>query len=166
MDAAQRQLVILRHAKSAWPDGVPDRQRPLNGRGHRDAEAAGWWIRDHVGRLDAVVCSPAERTRQTLTIVAAELDDPPDPTFDDDVYAAPPAALLEVVRRLPDATSTALLIGHNPGVQELVEILSGQECEMRTSSVAVVEWTGSWTDAAAEVAVVRQHATPRGEPQS
>jgi phosphohistidine phosphatase len=162
MDAAQRQLVILRHAKSAWPDGVPDRQRPLNGRGRRDAQAAGLWIRDHVDRPDAVVCSPAERTRETLEIVAAELDDPPEPTFDDEVYGAPPAALLEVVRRLPKATGTALLVGHNPGVEELVALLTGKEREMKTSSVAVVVWTGGWTDAAPELADLREHATPRG----
>jgi phosphohistidine phosphatase len=162
MDAAQRQLVVLRHAKSAWPDGVPDRQRPLNRRGRHDAHAAGQWIRDHVGRLDAVVCSPAERTRQTLALVTAELDDPPDPTFDDDIYGAPPAALLAVVRQLPDTSSTALLVGHNPGVQELVELLSGQEFEMKTSSVAVMVWPGSWSDAAAEVADVQHHAMPRG----
>lgn len=162
MEAAQRQLVILRHAKSAWPDGVPDRQRPLNRRGRGDARAAGQWIRSLVGGVDSVVCSPAERTRQTIALVAAELDDPPDPTFDDDIYGAPPTALLEVVRQLPDTTGTALLVGHNPGVQELVELLSGQECEMKTSSVAVVVWTGRWADAAAEVALVRHHATPRG----
>jgi len=162
MDAAQRQLVVLRHAKSAWPDGVPDRQRPLNRRGRHDAQAAGRWIHDHVGRLDAVVCSPAERTRQTLAIVTAELDDPPDPTFDDDIYGAPPAALLAVVRELPDSTGTVLLVGHNPGVQDLVELLSGRELEMKTSSVAVVVWSGRWGDAAVEVADVRQHAIPRG----
>jgi phosphohistidine phosphatase len=162
MAAAQRQLVILRHAKSAWPDGVPDRHRPLNRRGRADASAAGRWLRDEIGRLDAVVCSPAERTRQTLALVADELDNPPDPRFDDRIYGAPPTALLAVVRELPDTAGTALLIGHNPGVQELVALLSGQECEMKTSSVAIAVWTGGWTDAAAEVASVRHHANPRG----
>jgi phosphohistidine phosphatase len=162
MAAAQRQLVVLRHAKSAWPDGVPDQQRPLNRRGRADAPAAGRWLRDHISRLDAVVCSPAERTRQTLALVAAELDDPPDPRFDDRIYGAPPDALLAVVRELPDTAGTALLVGHNPGVQELVALLSGQECEMKTSSIAVVVWTGGWSDAAVEVASVRHHATPHG----
>ena len=53
-----RRLVLLRHAKSAWPDGVPDTQRPLNNRGRRDARAAGQWLRENVGGLGAVVCSP------------------------------------------------------------------------------------------------------------
>jgi len=113
----QRQLMILRHAKSAWPDGVPDRKRPLAKRGRRDAPAAGRWLRHHVVRLDAVVCSPAERARQTWALAAAELDQPPAAKFDDRIYRAPPAVLLTVVRELPTSAETALLVGHNPGVQ-------------------------------------------------
>ena len=85
-----RRLVLLRHAKSAWPDGVPDSQRPLNGRGRRDARAAGQWLREHVDGLGAVVCSPAQRTRETWAIVSAELDGPPSVRLDDRVYGAPP----------------------------------------------------------------------------
>jgi phosphohistidine phosphatase len=160
--APERHLVVLRHAKSAWPDGVPDRRRPLNGRGRRDAAAAGRWLRENVGRLDAVVCSPAERARQTWELVAAELADPPDPTFDEDVYGASPSSLLTVVAALPDDAATALLIGHNPAFQDLVELLSGQQREMKTSSLAVLEWSGGWTDGAPGAATLREHATPRG----
>ena len=162
MTTAQRQLVILRHAKSDWRAGVPDRQRPLGGRGRRDAPAVGRWLRDHVGRLDAVVCSPAERARQTWALVAAELGDPPAARFDDHVYGAPPATLLAVVRELPDAAGTALLVGHNPGVQEFVALLSRQQRDMKTSSVAVLTWTGGWADAGVPPALLRHHATPRG----
>ena len=158
----RRQLVILRHAKSAWPDGVPDRKRPLAKRGRRDAPAVGQWLRNHVGRLDEVVCSPAERTRQTWALVAAELDHPPAVKFDDRIYGAPPAALLTVVRELPASADTALLVGHNPGVQNLVALLSGQEPDMKTSSVAVLAWTGSWANADVDAALLRHHATPRG----
>ena len=162
MTTAQRQLVILRHAKSAWPDGVPDRQRPLGERGRRDAPAVGRWLRAHIGRLDAVVCSPAQRARQTWALVAAELDDPPAARFDDDIYGAPPATLLAVVRKLPDAAGTALLVGHNPGVEELVALLSGRPLDMKTSSVAVLAWTGGWADAGVSATLLRHHATPRG----
>ena len=157
-----RRLVLLRHAKSAWPDGVPDSQRPLNDRGRRDARAAGQWLRENVGGLGAVVCSPAQRTRETWALVAAELDDAPPAVVDDRIYAAEPEELLGVVRDLPDAAGTALLIGHNPGVVELVELLGGQEREMRTASVAVLSWTGAWSDAAVDGARLDGHATPRG----
>jgi phosphohistidine phosphatase len=159
---ARRRLVLLRHAKSAWPDGVPDVRRPLNARGRRDAPAAGQWLREHVGGLGAVVCSPAQRTRETWALVGAELDHAPDAIFDDRVYAAEPDALLDVVRDLPDTADSALLIGHNPGVVELVELLSGQEREMRTTSIAVLSWSGAWSDVAVDGAQLDEHATPRG----
>jgi phosphohistidine phosphatase len=159
---AQRRLVLLRHAKSAWPGGVPDAQRPLNERGQRDAPAAGRWLRENLDGLGAVVCSPARRTQETWALVAAELADPPSPTLDERIYGAPPDDLLAVIRELPDAAGSALLIGHNPGVAELVELLAGQEREMRTSSIAVLSWDGSWADATDGVAELQEHVTPRG----
>jgi phosphohistidine phosphatase len=162
MDDSQRRLVLLRHAKSAWPDGVPDRQRPLNARGRRDATAVGQWLRDHVDRLDVVACSPAARARETWALVAAELADPPQATFDDDIYGAPPDVLVDVVGDLPDSAATALLVGHNPGMQEVVELLSGEEAEMKTAAVAVLTWTGRWSDVAAQAASLRDHVAPRG----
>ena len=158
----QRRLVLLRHAKSAWPDGVPDHERPLTDRGRRDATAAGQWLRAHVDRLDAVVCSPAQRARETWALVAAELTDPPEAAVDDDVYGAPPDVLADVVEALPDGAATALLIGHNPGMQEVVELLGGKAVEMRTASVAVLTWTGEWSDATAYAAELAEHTTPRG----
>lgn len=162
MEAAQRRLVLLRHAKSAWPDGVPDGRRPLAKRGRRDAPAAGHWLRDHLGRLDAAVCSPAERARQTWALVAAELDDPPPARHDERTYGATPAELLTVVHELPDDAGTALVVGHNPDLQDLVELLTGRQVDMKTSSIAVLAWSGRWTDASAGVALLRHHVTPRG----
>jgi phosphohistidine phosphatase len=158
----QRRLVLLRHAKSAWPDGVSDGERPLTDRGRRDAGAAGRWLRAHVDRLDAVALSPAERTRQTWALVRDELADPPEAVVDDRIYAAMPSELLDVVHGLPDAATSALLIGHNPGMEDLVELLSGQEPGMSTAAVAVLRWEGDWIDAAPRAAVLDDHATPRG----
>jgi phosphohistidine phosphatase len=158
----QRTLVLLRHAKSAWPDGVADTERPLNGRGRRDAGAVGRWLRDHVGDLAAVACSPVTRTRQTWELVSAELADPPTASFDERIYAGMPDELLAVIRDLPDTAPSALLIGHNPGVEELVELLSGEEQGMSTAALAVLTWDGGWTDADEQVAQLREHAAPRG----
>ncbi len=82
--------------------------------------------------------------------------------LDERIYAAPPEDLLAVVRDLPDDAATALLIGHNPGVAELVDLLSGEDREMRTASIAVLSWDGGWADAAADVAELGDHVTPRG----
>jgi phosphohistidine phosphatase len=154
--------VVVRHAKSAWPDGVPDAERPLNPRGRRDAPAAGRWVRDHSGHLDAVVCSPATRTRQTWRLIAAELGGPPEPVVDDRVYEAGVDSLLAVVRGLPADAGTALLVGHNPGVADLVAALTGEEPEMKTSAIAVVELGGSWGEAGPGRGRLADHVTPRG----
>jgi phosphohistidine phosphatase len=157
-----RRLVIVRHAKSAWPEHTPDEQRPLNARGRRDAPAAGRWLRDRVGHVDAVVCSPAARTRETWGLIAAELDGAPDPIFDERVYAATAETLLAVVRGLSDDVGSALLVGHNPGVADLAAALSGETLEMKTSAIAVLGLTGSWADAGLGAATLIDHATPRG----
>ena len=162
MQPAQRHLVLLRHAKSAWPNGVPDLRRPLAKRGRRDAAALGCWLHEHAPRLDAVVCSPAERARQTWTLVAAELDDPPPASYDERAYGATATQLLALVRNLPDEINTAVLIGHNPDLQELAELLTGQDVEMKTSAVAIVASPGRWTDTGPGTMVLRHHATPRG----
>ncbi len=162
MQQAQRHLVLLRHAKSAWPSGVSDLRRPLAKRGRRDAVAAGCWLHENVPRLDAVICSPAERARQTWTLVAAELDNPAPARYDERVYGATAMQLLALVRNLPDEIGTALLIGHNPDLQELAALLTNHEVEMKTSSIAVLAWPGCWTDAAAHAVLLRHHATPRG----
>jgi phosphohistidine phosphatase len=162
MEPAQRHLVLLRHAKSAWPDGVPDLRRPLAKRGRRDAAAVGRWLHERAPRLDAVVCSPAERARQTWTLVAAELDDPPPASYDERVYGATATQLLALLRNLPDEINTAVLIGHNPDLQELAELLTGQDVEMKTSAVAIVASPGRWTDTGPGTMVLRHHATPRG----
>jgi phosphohistidine phosphatase len=157
-----RRLAVMRHAKSAWPDGVPDEQRPLNARGRRDAPAAGRWLRDRMAPIGAVVCSPAVRTRQTWELAAAELDGVPDAVVDRRIYAATADVLLAVVRDLPDHAEAAVLVGHNPGVADLVALLTGESLQMRTAAVAAVRIDGSWADAARGTATLVAHATPRG----
>jgi len=154
--------VILRHAKSDWPDGVPDERRPLAKRGQRNAPAAGRWLRDQVGRIDLAVCSPAVRARQTWELAGAELSPAPRVVEDERVYAAPADALLGVVQGLPDDAATAVLVGHNPGLQDLVELLSGEVRELKTSAIAVLSWAGTWLDAGPRVAALDAHARPRG----
>jgi phosphohistidine phosphatase len=150
-----RQLMLLRHAKSDWPD-VPDRERPLAKRGRRDAPRVGRWLRDHGYLPDAVVCSPARRARQTWELVAPEVGGSPSVTFEPRAYDANALTLLYLARELSSPYRAALLIGHNPAMSELASTLAepraedGPECsrEMRfpTAAVAVFEFTGRWPD--------------------
>ncbi len=155
-------LVLLRHAKSATPDGVDDADRPLAGRGRRDAPVAGRWVREHVPGVAAVVCSPALRTLQTWQLVAPELGGTPAFRTEPRIYGASVRELVTVVRGLPATARVVLLIGHNPGLSELVEKLSGAALDLKTSSIAVLRGEGDWSAAGAGWAELVESAQPRG----
>nr|WP_199788206.1 histidine phosphatase family protein [Streptomyces sp. SID8354] len=174
-------LIVLRHAKSAWPEGVPDHERPLAGRGRRDAPAVGRWLRQQHCTPDLVVCSTSRRTRETWERVAAELVTAaelpttqaagPDVIFEPRVYAASADTLLQVVRALPDRCRTALVIGHQPAVQDLVVTLTGAgdtetlarvRGKFATSAVAVLTVPDGWARLEAGGAVLTAFAVPRG----
>jgi phosphohistidine phosphatase len=173
--------VVLRHAKSAWPHGVTDHDRPLEPRGVKDAGAAGEWILAHVGVPDHVVVSSARRTRGTWTIAATrvgyvgaagyDVESRGPLTIDPRVYEASTGMLLTVVQELPDRVDTAVLVGHNPGCEGLVHLLSGErdpEAAQRlhlkypTSGIAVLEFDGAWVDLAPGAARLTAFAVPRG----
>jgi phosphohistidine phosphatase len=141
-------LIVLRHGKSDWSGDEPDRERPLAKRGRRQAPEAGSWLAEHFPDIDLAVVSPAERTRSTWALAAAELDRTPDVRIDDRVYAAWGPALQDVVSELPAEADTVVLVGHNPGVEDLVQELTGDWVPMPTSALAVVEWEGTWADPA------------------
>ncbi|HYS37152.1 MAG TPA: histidine phosphatase family protein [Pseudonocardiaceae bacterium] len=155
-------LVVLRHAKSAWPAGVADAARPLAERGERDAPAVGQWLRAHVPGIDLTVCSPAARTRQTWRLVADQLDGRPDFRLDERIYDADVDDLLSVIHELPDTASTVVLVGHNPGLSELVRVLAGDRVELKTSSVAVLHGPDRWAALDEGAARLARFETPRG----
>jgi len=157
----RRRLVVLRHAKSSWPTGVADHERPLAGRGRRAAPLAGRWLAEHVDRIDLVVCSSAVRARQTWTRAGAELGRAPELRIDERVYAASGRTLLALARELPDEARTVLLVGHNPGLEELVENLTGAPCGLKTSSIAVLSGRGDWPAVTANWARLEAVQTPR-----
>jgi phosphohistidine phosphatase len=92
------------------------------------------------------VVSPAERARATWTIAAAELAAPPPVRLEERAYAASGEALLRLVQELPDAVGTAALVGHNPGLEDLLEILTGRWLRMPTSAIAVLTLSRAWAD--------------------
>ena len=157
----RRRLIALRHAKSDWPDGVADHDRPLAARGRREAALAGRWLREHASDLELVVCSSAKRARQTWKHVARQLDAPPELRIDERLYAASDRQLVEVVRELPEDLPAVLLIGHNPGLEDVVAHLTGVWCPLKTSSIAVLSSRSAWTDAAFRWAQLDTSLTPR-----
>jgi phosphohistidine phosphatase len=117
-------LHLLRHAKSSWDDdSLADHERPLSERGIRDARRMGDHMATHDVRPDVVLCSSAVRTQQTLGIIVPSLDDPV-VRIEDDLYGAAPDSVLGLLRGLAETAGSALVIGHNPGLEELVLDLS------------------------------------------
>lgn len=114
-------LTLLRHAKSSWDDPVSrDFDRPLNGKGQRAALAVGRYLRSEGLTFDHVVASPAVRIVETVEQVEAGYGSELAPVWDKRVYLASAGSLLDVVHELPAQAGTVLLVGHNPGLEDLV----------------------------------------------
>jgi len=158
-------LVILRHAKTQPDAPRGDKVRELKERGHHDAAAMGAYLRAQVGTPDAIVTSDAIRARQTAEIVAAELGFDRPLTVEPRVYTADVETLLDVVRQLPDEAETVILVGHNPGFEELTAALSGRgedEVRLPTAAFALLELNLShWSEVRPGTGIWRGIVTPR-----
>lgn len=119
-----RELLILRHAKSSWEDpGQADFDRMLNQRGVDDSRRMGPVYAERLPPPDRVLCSPARRTRDTLACLIPALVDPRTVAYEDALYLAPAETLLDWIRAAPDSCRVLLLVGHNPGLTDLVNLL-------------------------------------------
>jgi phosphohistidine phosphatase len=141
-------LLLLRHAKSDWDDpSLRDFDRPLAARGERDAPRIGKALRKRGLLPDLIISSPAARAKETIeaVITAAKMD--ADVHFDETVYGASSPELISLITRLPDAASCVLLVGHNPGLEDLVGRLSGSHERMPTAALACIEFQiDHWED--------------------
>ena len=155
-----RTLLLLRHAKSDWSGHESDPDRPLAKRGRRQAREAGQWLSTSDHAVELAVVSPATRAASTWRLVAEELEVAPPTRVDDRVYAASGSQLLDLVRELPDELRTVVLVGHNPGVEDLVALLTGRRVSMPTSAFAVIALTGSWASAGNASAPIRAWGRP------
>ena len=132
-------LMLLRHAKSSWRDpAIADFDRPLNDRGRKAAELIGKFIASQNVNIDLVISSPAVRARQTIDLVLRAAKRSPEMRFDQRVYEASPTLLLEITSQIEDDRKSVLLVGHNPGMEELLALLVGVEQHMPTASLAKV----------------------------
>ncbi len=116
-----KKLTLLRHAKSGWDDPVArDFDRPLNARGKRAALRIGEYLREHDLRYDHIVASPAIRVVETIEHLAEAVGETIAPAWDKRVYLASAVSLLDVVQEADDRYESLLLVGHNPGLEDLV----------------------------------------------
>lgn len=139
-------LLLLRHAKSSWNDaGLQDFDRPLNGRGRKDAETIGRFIRKQRVVPDLLLSSPALRARETIETIMKTAKLQSELRFDQRIFEAGPLRLLEVVSQIEDDRSMVLLVGHNPGMEELLQLLTGGTEHMATGTLAKIDFkAASW----------------------
>jgi phosphohistidine phosphatase len=165
-----RELLILRHAKSDWDAGVAsDFERPLAKRGKKDAPAVGAWLYREGMVPDHFVSSPAVRARDTALKVCKSLDlKKKDIVWDEDVYEAQLSDLLAVLKRVPADAHTVLLVGHNPGLEDLIRYLAGRDVDeppdaklLPTAALARLEMPDDWTRLEPGCAVLLAVARPK-----
>ncbi|MCX2922822.1 SixA phosphatase family protein [Streptomyces sp. NEAU-W12] len=122
--AEPRRIVLFRHAKADWPP-VTDHERPLAERGRTDAAVAGRKLVDSAIAFDLALCSTATRTRETWKLAVHEFPQRPKTVYEERIYEASPGELIALLNEIPDDAQNVLLVGHNPGVQGVAEVLAG-----------------------------------------
>lgn len=168
-----RELYLLRHAKSSWDDpALADHDRPLSRRGERAAPLMGRFMAEHGLFPDHVLVSPSQRTRQSWRYAATELGQGySEAEFDDAIYNASADRLLSLLRLVPEDASRVLLIGHNPGMEDLASSLADENSDhdaitrMRekfpTAALACFTVTAPWNALDHATACLTRFVTPR-----
>jgi phosphohistidine phosphatase len=169
MGQTQKRLFLFRHAKSSWDDpGLADHDRPLAPRGRRAAKSMVKHLRREGVAPEIVLCSSARRAQETLEGIAPALGDNVTVLIEPELYGASASGLLERLRRLPEDTGSAMLVGHNPAMQELALNLAGAgsgraaiEGKYPTAALATLSFEGSWTELGVGAAELVDFVTPK-----
>ncbi|HEX2270144.1 MAG TPA: histidine phosphatase family protein [Pyrinomonadaceae bacterium] len=158
-----RTLYLLRHAKSSWKDdSLRDFDRPLKRRGREAAEQIGKVLAGEKPKSLLVISSPAARARETTKLVLKSAGLKLEPRFDERIYEADVRTLLEVVESIPDKTTTAMLVGHNPGFENLLSYLTGDDRHMPTAALAKIEFeVESWSAVSEGSGRLESFVTPK-----
>jgi phosphohistidine phosphatase len=172
---AERRVVLVRHAKSTYPPDTADHDRPLSGRGRRNAQAAGRWFVAHGPRIGLVLCSDATRARHTWEIIRAELvqarlDAPVQ--LAPVLYGASPAEVITLLSEVPDDVGCVVVVGHEPTMSGTALLLAGEgsaSCALSrlrdkfaTNAVAVLRLDSSWDAVGPASCALESFTKPRG----
>jgi phosphohistidine phosphatase len=158
-------LFLLRHAKSSWKEAdIADFDRPLNERGRRSAPFMGRLLKERGLSPDLIISSPAKRARKTAKLVKEAGEYAAEIVFDDRIYEASPSTILYVAGEVDDSLDSVMLVGHNPGMEGAVRVLTGQTEAMPTAGVAVIDLDiDAWKQIASGCGAVREILRPRDE---
>lgn len=156
-------LYVLRHAKSSWDNPEwSDFDRPLNDRGLKTAPLMGKVIFDNQFQPDVIVSSPAERAEQTAVLVKENARVNEEIKFDERIYEASPLRLFQVISEMDEDKNSMMLVGHNPGLEGLVKILTGEIQAMPTAALAVINLNiNNWKDISADCGELQTLLRPK-----
>jgi phosphohistidine phosphatase len=161
--AAQRQLIVMRHAKAGELPGGPDFERALRPRGRKNAESAGEWLTGQGLLPDLVLCSKARRARQTWQYVAAGLTGEPEVIIDERLYDADAGDLLAIFAETDPRVRSLMYVGHNPAAAEVTEILVAAPVAFPTSAIAIIDLPADWPDIAGGQGQLAASWTPQDQ---
>ena len=159
-----KRLFILRHAKSSWDDAqLADFERPLNDIGLEAAPFMGRYMAGHGYVPKAIISSPARRARETAELIREHAAIGGEVRFDDRIYEASPNTLRQVASELGDELESAMVVGHNPGIEGFIRHLTGQIEPMPTAALAVIDldiasWRKIGSDTGKIVTIIRPKA--------
>ncbi len=141
-----RRILLMRHAKSDWDAGIEtDHQRPLNGRGKKDAPKIAFNLKQLGWVPDLVLCSDATRTKQTFEKMAKQMES--QVSFLPSLYESTPTTMLNEIAFVSDEIQSLMILAHNPGISECTEALSAKFIELTTANVVCFEGElASWSD--------------------
>ncbi|CAN7669144.1 SixA phosphatase family protein [Rhizobium sp. LjRoot254] len=165
-----KQLILFRHAKSSWEHDVDDHDRPLASRGIKTAPVMGAWLAANGLVPDLALVSTARRAQQTWALAEPEFGKPVKKQDSDAIYEATAENILAVIRLVKKAVGTLIVVGHNPGFEQLAMLLmkdEGGEADVRlrekfpTAAVAVLSFGGSWDDLGPHSCALEHFVTPK-----
>lgn len=140
LEESMKNLLIMRHAKSSWKDSnVTDHDRPLKKRGTKDAARMGKLLKDKGLVIDKILSSTAVRAADTAVLVAEKAGYKKDVEYSDSLYMAEGNGILDIIQHQPDDIKTLLLIGHNPGMEAFVQMMTKKIDSLSTASIAYFE---------------------------
>jgi phosphohistidine phosphatase len=142
-------LYLLRHAKSSWGDASqPDFERPLANRGREACATIGEFIQEKRIDFDLVLVSTAVRTRETIKLIQECAKFRGEVRYDERIYEASVSQLLEIISQIDNDRESVLLVGHNPGIEALLALLTGEQQRVTTANFAKIKlratkWSGN-----------------------
>ncbi len=160
-----KKLYILRHAKSSWdqPD-LADFDRPLNQRGIITAPFMGELIARKRYLADVMISSPAKRSRQTAHLVKESSGYQANLLFDERIYEASPQVLRQILSEIDDKIISAMIVGHNPGIEGFIRYITGDIVQMPTAALASLSIEiDKWSELSAGSGTLQEVIRPKEE---